>query len=220
MLTDSERRLVRDMFAGGPAVLLDEGLTVDQIAEFLAREDVGAELRMLEVEFQHRDTLEARTRFMTRRALGRLGPASAAVLGRALAGHVYARGPDGNILRDSKGNLVVRDAGPDGIQVAAAKAIMDKLGIDDPRLVVQVGGGAAATDIETVIRDQLADEEKVKVVLKEDPALKTEEEKALSRERIRTAIDKLMPRLQERLEDKSGQPEGQSARRRRRKAQA
>lgn len=219
MLTDQERRLVRDLFAGGPAVLLDEGLSIDQITEFLSREDVAAELRLLETEFNHRDTLEARTRFMTRRALGRLGPAAAAVLGRALAGHVYARGSDGNILRDSKGNLVVRDAGPDGIQVASARAIMDKLGVDDPRLVTHPGGGGSSTDIETVIRDQLADEEKVKVVLKEDPNLKTEEEKALSRERIRTAIDKLMPKLRERLEDKSGQPQGQSARRRR-KAQA
>ena len=213
MLTTQERRQVRTLFAGGPAALLDEGLTIDQIASFMKRDEVAAELRLLDTEFQHRDTLEARTRFLTRRSLGSLAPGAAAVLGRALAGHVYERGPDGNILRDAKGNLIVRDAGPDGTQVGAAKAIMDQLGIADPRLVA-IAGGAVEKNLDAIVQEHIADEEKARVVLEDDPNLESKEERALSRERVRTVIERLRPRLAARLEDKSGKPKGARSRRR------
>lgn len=192
MLTEQESLLVRRLFAQGPSALFEEGFTTAQLDEFMSRAEVKRELHLLEQELKHKDILEQRSRFLTRRTMSRLTGGAVAVLGRAMQGPVYVRDNEGNILRDNEGRLRIAEAGIDRTQLDAAKTVLDTLGIGDPKVVT-----LQDVNVTAILRQHVDAEAKAAAVLDQDPALVKEEQRVLSRERLRNVIQKLLPDLAE-----------------------
>jgi hypothetical protein len=186
VLTDQERSLVRRMFAQGPSVLLEEGYTADTVKGFMARDDVKAELEVLQIEFNNQEALFGRSKFASKRQLTKLSPGAVAILGQALAGPTYARSNDGAVLNDAKGNPILMQPEPTAIQLRAAETILDRIGVEGDMKVDR------AQDVNLRILFHPDTTKKVKI--EQDEAL-SEEERALARERIRNAIEKIIPKL-------------------------
>ena len=194
MLTEDERALIRKAFSQGPAALFDAGLDPEAIHVFLERGDVQAELHMLEREFKNQEAIYGRTRFIAKRQLTRLTPGAAAILGRALAGPIYSRDDKGNVLLDVKGQPLLAQPEPSPTQMRAAENILDRMGIEGKTAVDKT------TDVNVTLL--LKDAEAKTIEVSADPALETKEEQALSRERMRTAMDQLkglLPKARETL---------------------
>lgn len=185
MLTDSERKLLRAAWTTGPSVLADAGYSVDQIRGFFDREDVLLEMEALDREFKHAAAFDARTKYQTRKGLAQLAPGAVGMLARAMAGPKYARGVQGEILRDARGYPIIQEAEPTGAQLRAAEIVVEAVGGKDGkneghRGDIQIGVLIASTD---------------KVTIQHDESATTPEQQALSRERMRNVIDRLMLRL-------------------------
>lgn len=202
-LTAAERELVHLSFMQGPAALIEADYNGEQARAFLTRPEVSDEFEMLVREFGHQDTLFALSEFGLKRQLTRLAPNAVAVLGRALSGPVYSRDDDGNILMDSKGRLLMTNPGPDGNQIHAATEILNRIGVDGN----SKKDGKSALNVSVLFESGQG--AKVKIVT--DTSLKTTEEQALSRERMRTAISKLsgvLPDAKARVLKKLGLSDG------------
>lgn len=194
MLSDDERSLVRDFFSQGPASLIERGYAPSSIADFLAREDVRAEIQLLENEFRYQEPLKARSRFMVARNLNKLGPHTVAVLGQSLAGPVYLRDPKtGAVLTDKHGKPLVQQPAPTRNQLKAAEIVLERMGVKGDGVTINIG---ADTNLQqTFLKPQPKIESAPKLVF--DPGLKSEKERAVSRERIRNAIERLRVKLPE-----------------------
>jgi hypothetical protein len=200
MLTDQEVNLVRRAFAQGPAILLDEGFSVESATAFINRPDVKEAMGLLSRELGVADVTASRIKFLAKRSLAALVNPSVATLARALLGPSYARTPEGHILRDAKGRVVLTDPGPTDVQVSAASQILDRLNVTaDPKLAIVMSGG-------DVVSRLLPSPVSAKATALEADGLgNTEEERALSRERIRNvmlAISGDVPRIREEVQKK------------------
>jgi hypothetical protein len=192
MLTEQESLLVKRLFSQGPAALFEDGYDDAQAEAFMTREEVRRELRLLEQELKHKDVLEQRSRFMTRRNMQRLTGGAVAILGRALQGPVYMRDDEGAILRDAKGKPRIAEASIEPTQLAAAQTIIDTLGVGDAKPVT-----LQDVNVTALIHQQLTAQSKAMAVIDHDPSLEKEEQRVLSRERMRNVINKLMPMVAE-----------------------
>lgn len=188
VLTDGERELAVRAFYQGPDALLSEGYTPEQTAAFIEREDVQVVILLLKRELDIHEGLKARAKFKFTRNLHRLIDGASAVIANGLAGPVYSRDAQGHVLRDAKGHPILRHAEPTRTQLRAAKLVMDGVGISDYRI-----RSDAATDPSTKLLFHTTEEEAFAV--ETDPMFETEEDRALSRERVRNAIEALVPRL-------------------------
>lgn len=188
MLNEEEKSLVRRLFMSGPAVLFDEGYKGEAISQFLSRADVKAEMDLFQAEFHQQEAISSRTRFMGKRLLTKLSPGAIAMLGQALAGPIYVRDKEGNLITDAKGHPILRQPEPSGIQFAAATQILDRLGVSSDKPVDK------SADVNIGLLYKTGDED-AKVVLDTDVLHVTEEQRALSRERVRNAIELLMGSL-------------------------
>jgi hypothetical protein len=181
----------------GPSALFEEGWNGDQIEKFFARPDVKLEAEELVKSFRDAEGLAARMKYGLKRQLGRFGTGATSVLAAALAGPIYARDKNGHILNDVSGKPVLMETGPTTTQVSAAKEILDRIGV-----TAEGKGGVQISDRAAVnVNLTFASAEEVKIQIEDDPTHETEEEKALSRERCRTAIDilsKKLPAMKER----------------------
>lgn len=186
MLNDNERKLLQTAWNSGPSALLLAGYTPAQISEFLKREDVQLELTALDREFKHASAFDARVRYSARKSLAQLSPGAVGLLARAMGGPVYARGPVGEILRDARGFPILKEAELTSTQLRAAEIVIDAVGGRDPRGADYRG--------EVQINVLLSPTEKA-VTIEHDAAATSPEQKALSRERMRNAIDRLMLQL-------------------------
>lgn len=187
-MTDEERALVQRAFFQGPSALIDEGLSPEAVRAFMDRADVQAEYELLQREFQIHEPLSARAKFVATRNLHRMIDPASAILGMALAGPEYARDAHGNILRDGAGRPILRQAEPTRAQMAAAKMVMEGVGVGDHKVETTPAADANVSTIFSRARE---------VVLENDPTQESEEERALSRERVRNAIMRLSRRLPE-----------------------
>lgn len=195
-ITAQERQLVHDTFSQGPSALLDAGYTQESLLSFLGRADVLAEIALLNQELQHQSEIDARSKFLTRRTVARMGPGALAVMARALAGPVYLRDPKtGAILQDGNGKKLIAEAAPTGVQMRAAETVLDQIGVTRDKTLpfVDPQGGF---DPRKLLGS--ADE-----VVDADFDIKglTEEQKALSREKVRNVIETLCPRIDEAREN-------------------
>jgi len=188
-LTEVESGLLRRVFMYGPSALLDEGYDEVTATDFLQRPDVAVALGVMKKEFNHQDILFALTKFGLKRNLARLGPGAVAMLAEALAGPIYARDKEGLILRDIAGRPQLLRPEVSPVQLRAAETILDRLHVE--------GGSKSAQDRSMGINPDLLlkSVEDAQVVVGDDPQLKTEEERALARERVRIAIERLVPKL-------------------------
>lgn len=186
MLTDQERSLVRRAFTQGPSVLLEDGYTSESIKSFLTREDVRSELEILQIEFNNQEALFGRTKFVAKRQLTKLAPGAAAILGQALAGPVYARDNAGNVLTNATGAAILVQPEPTLNQLRAAETILDRIGVEGDMKVDR------AQDVNLRV---LFDPNTTKKIRIEQDESMSEEQRSLSRERIRNAIEALRPKL-------------------------
>lgn len=184
-LTDQERQLTHTLFSQGPSALLDVGYTLESIKDFLAREDVLAELGVLQTELDFQPEIQARTRFLARRQLAQLLPGASAVLARALAGPVYARDEKGQILIDANGNPIMLDVGATPLQLKAAEIVMDQTGVGDHKESAHAGKMSGFNP------QRMLEEAQEAVVVRYADEQVTEEQRALSRERVRLAFEQL-----------------------------
>jgi hypothetical protein len=186
-LTNSERNIIRNAFFQGPSALSEQGFDQEETTTFLRRPEVMQEIQLLTREFEEHSAFTERTKFAARRGLSRLLNGATAVLARGLAGPQYQRDSDGNVIFDARGNPLLRDVEPTSAQLASAKEVLNQLNIADDR---GLAGRAIGADINVTLMLQAAEET---VKLQEDPSLVSEEQRALSREKVRNAIDILRP---------------------------
>jgi hypothetical protein len=190
-LTKAERDILQRAFQFGPAVLFEEGWTIAKVTDFIGRLDVKAEWDLLQSEYNNQDPLMARTRFFAKRKLTRLAPDALSILERTLAGPVYARDRSGNILKDATGKPIIRQCPPECSQREAASEVLDRLGVGTPG-AIEKGIMDRAADVNVNLLFRKGTE--VEVTVQQDQSV-SEEERALSRERVRTAIELLTKRL-------------------------
>ena len=189
-LSDDDRNLVHRAFANGPASLTEVGIPLGEIATFLVRPDVQEEWLVLTMEYRGQHTLTATRKFMILRQLSRFAEGAAYVMGRGLAGNQYARDANGNIERDARGFPIITDVEISPVQLRSAEGILDRLGVTATGRHEQ---SAAIATTETLFK-QLSD---VESRYKDDPLLVTEEQRAISRERVRNMILRLSPKVVE-----------------------
>lgn len=196
-MDDVERQLAARVFSGGPAVLMDNGMSADDVKAFLSRPDVQTYMRMLSEELTAHESLMARQRFMARRSLARLAPQAVQLLADAMKGVVYETDADGKVVMEKKkkgkGRTAIdvevpkiKSIPPASYQVEAAQDVLDRVGVHD-KTVVEQGGNVNVQ----VLFGSVSNED---VVLDYGPAL-TAKEKILVRERVRKVIDQLSDKL-------------------------
>lgn len=195
MLTQQERELVSKLFAGGPGVLLDDGMSASDIAAFMARPEVAAVYATLRREMDFQQEIEARTRHTTRRQISQLAPGAVAILARALAGPQYLtyRTADGHtaVQTDAKGKPILARAEVLPSQLRSAEVVLDAVGVlfspskNDPSNVSTGPMDAMLKQPETNVAVSL-----------DDPSHSNNAERTLSRERVRTVIDCIAGRIQ------------------------
>jgi hypothetical protein len=185
-VTNDERDLVQRAFMHGPSALFERGYDNKAVHDFLSRPEIVSEFEIMLREFGHQDTLFALIEFGLKRKLARLGPNAVDTLGQALAGPIYARDGDGNILTDSKNRPIIQEAAPTPEQVYAASQILDRVGVrgDKKR-------DAVPRDAQVLFSKE--DSSDVKLVADESNV--TTEQQALSRERMRNAMERVAEKI-------------------------
>jgi hypothetical protein len=185
VMSPQDRKKLETLFAHGPASLLDKGTPPGDVAAFMARDDVRDALAALEAEYSAQDALLARQQFLYRRRLSRSAPLAVRTVVAAMRGNEYARDGNGNILLDHQGNYIVREAAPNKTQLDAARAVLQSVGLGEERVVGNEAG------LKVVLQQQV--NAPVQINYGDDTV--TEAQRALSRERIRTALTVLAPKL-------------------------
>jgi hypothetical protein len=180
-MTPKEVEIVEALFSRGPRVLFELGYSVAEARAFLACPDVQAEMQLRENEFNNREALEARLRFVGRQSLAKCVPQAAMVLAHALAGPSYVRGPKGEIMFDKKGHPLISSLPPTSTQVTAAQTVLDRVGVNAE------AKDSVATQVNLTNMVGMR-EETLKLAVENDDTLKTYEQQALARERIRNII--------------------------------
>lgn len=96
-------------------------------------------------------------------------------------------------MKDARGHYMVANAETTPVQLRAAQSVLDALGVTDPKLSLHLVG----SDIEV---HRLMDVAESEEELTYDDKYETNDDRALSRERMRNAIERLrerMPQLRE-----------------------
>lgn len=187
-MLDEERQLIEATYANGPRALFEAGYSVAAAMVFMDRADVRAEMQLHDSEFNNRETLLARLRFIAKKSLAKFAIPSAAILARALMGPTYRRNTDGSIAHGADGKPIIDALPPTDSQVNSARDILDRLGVSGDVKEVT----AQTVNIVTMIGMK---EDALKLPLEDDTSLATEEMRGLSRERVRNLIDELTPQV-------------------------
>jgi hypothetical protein len=187
MLTDDERARVESLFMHGAAALIESGMSPDQCAEFIRREDVTAAMDELGREYKDRDAHDARRVFLTKRSLSRLLPAAVSVLREALRGPSYVR-VAGRVVVDSHNNPIMSDPPVHSAQMDAARDILNRMGVS-----IQAKDRVTMPDVNIQMLLSQSVNAATLGYAKDDV---NEDQKALSRERRRTMVMRLLPKLE------------------------
>ncbi len=181
---DLERKLVAEVYLRGPAALFDKGYTQEAAAEFIQRPHIVDAFSALSAEQRHEDVLLGRARFLAKRTLVGMIPDATDLLRQALNGPVYARDVEGHIRNDGRGNPIM-DQRVDSAQFAAAVEILNRIGVHHKEPPTPDANGnilfTSQSDARRAIVDQSAN--------------LTEEQRVISRERMRAIITVLSPKL-------------------------
>lgn len=180
-LTDAERLIVQTAFYRGPDALR-EAMDVNAIGAFLMRKDVRDYADQLELEYSNQEALSSRTRFVARRGLQRLAPQAVQIVADALQPPAveFRFTKSGAIQIDvMTGRPLLRFITPPDYQRQMALAVLDRLGVGPDK-----ENQAPQVNLNMLLNKAVADS--VEIDYGSD-ALK-EDQKALSRERMRNAI--------------------------------
>lgn len=179
-MTDEERALIDVVFHRGPSALIDAGYTQEAGRAFLDRSDVQVELATLGREFDNQDVINALTRFSMRRKMTVHAKRAVEILATALEGPDYLM-VGGVVCTDISGRPILRRPEPTAIQVKAAEEILDRLNVTADKQVIQ----AAGVNVNILFKN----EDKKEIEISTDPKHTTEEQRSLSRQRVRNAIE-------------------------------
>lgn len=191
LLSAQDRARALEAFTKGPGALVDAGLTVQQIQEFLSRPGVQAYTKILEAEFQHQEALDLRQRFAVRRRLARSADQAVDILEQALEGNVPEKDANGNPLMDASGHVRWKHREPSEMQYDAASQLLDRLGCRPIGSKDLTGMGSDANV--GVLLTKAAEEATIRLV--EDTAKASPAERSLSRERVRIVMEKLAAKV-------------------------
>lgn len=178
-LTEDERALIHRAFGEGPSVLAEAGMDYPEIQKFMNRPDVQDEFRVLTREFDHQDAMNALVKFSAKKQLVKLKDTAIRVLAQALQGPEYLK-IHGAVVTDARGEPVVRNPEPTMGQRQVAMDLLDRLNVISDKQIVS----AASVNVNILFKSQ--DEKKVEI--QSDPKHATEEQRSLSREKIRNVI--------------------------------
>lgn len=198
MTNPAERDLVVAAFSGGPGVLLENGMTVTQVKEFIARLDVQAYMAVLTEELAAHDALMSRQKFIAKRALSRLVPESVQIIANALRGVVYETDVEGKVKMETvitgegknkkvSERPVIKSLPPADYQVDAARDVLDRLGVNEK---AQVEAGSSVS-----VQVLFGNIQKEGVELDYGPGVDSDQKKIMARERVRVVIEKLSGRV-------------------------
>lgn len=188
MLTNEERVLVRRLWSTGPSVLFDLGYPAEKVYEFIMRPDVVIEMSQLDAEFKHGQTFEVRAKYLTRREMTRLSSRATETVERAMEGPKYAKDPDGNILRDARGLPIIREPETTPVQLRAAETVLASIGVENQKSEYR-----GDVQINALLMQRDSEVESIEL----DATSQSAEQQALSRERMRNAIERLLKKLPE-----------------------
>lgn len=163
-------------------------MSVEESKEFIDRDDVRAALSLLTREFHNQEEIFARTRFAVKREMARSGLDAVRVLREALTGPTYAHAEDGGLLLID-GKPVLMGVGADKTQISAAKEILNRLGVQSDLEIDR------STEANVKLLFERADS--VEIEIENDPLHESEEQRALSRERVRNVILRLIDKVPE-----------------------
>lgn len=190
-LSKLDEQWIERLVIGGPEALVEIGLSLTQVKDFMERPEVKAKLESINTEFNHQDVVTSLTKFATRRKLARMIPDSLDVLRNALAGPVYAQeevvdtaGNEFTVVRhDIQGNPIIRIPEPTRNQLKAAAEVLDRTGV----VSVNKNERLPSMNINLLLKqEQISD-----IQIEMDPELTTSEQQSLSREKVRNVIEKL-----------------------------
>ena len=184
-------------FVAGPAALVRSGMTPEQIAEFFQRPSVVHYFTVLTEEMKRADGGLARSRFIAMRQLQLLSDKAVQTLADGLEGMVYENDKQGKIKTQTvkkkdgqeKEIPVIASFGPAELQVDIARDILDRLG------ATLKDGTDKFSGLQVNINAIPAP-----VTLEYEPDA-SEEQKVLSREKVRLAMERLKERIPRMLED-------------------
>ena len=182
VLNASERHLVHTAFGQGPTALTEAGMEAQAVSDFLQRDDVQAELRLLTKEFEHQDSIDALIKFSAKRELRGMKGIATNVIRQALIGPEYLT-LNGEVQRDEMGKPILICAEPSQGQRQTAMNVLDRLNV-----LPNPNATATANVDVTVLFNQ---NEESTVEIKTDNTHTTEEQRSLSRERVRNIIETL-----------------------------
>lgn len=184
-LSAAEKELTERLFAFGTVAYDEAGMDAAARAAFVANPLVREYLDRLDIEFSQQDIIQARALFVARRTLLRMLPMGLQVMVDALKGPVYERDSDGHILFDKRGNPLVVEMGPTLGQRDIAMDLLSRLGLapKGEKLPIQ------PVNVNVLLNQNLTP------ITINYPKGATEQDKVISRERMRVAITKLSSKV-------------------------
>ncbi len=178
----SERELLDRFFVVGVDAFRSDGYTDDEAATFLQRPDVQSVVKTYLSNVQNTDVIDAVRQHTIRQQLAKLAPLSVNVLAKGLVGPKYSKHPDGSVMLDKHGHPKIANPEPTRNQIATARDVLDRLGVDS--------GGASthkpAVNVNVLIPKS---DDNLGVEIQYDS--EDVDSQVLSRERMRNAMLKL-----------------------------
>ncbi len=181
-----ERSLVPQTYMRGPAALFELGYTEAAVAEFIQRPHVLDAFAALGAEQRHEEVLLGRARFIAKRTMAGMIPDAVDLMRQALNGPVYARDENGYIINDKRGNPIMNQR-VDTSQFAAAVEILNRVGVNPKEPATQDVNPTVLFASQADARRSLVDQS----------ANLTEEQRIISRERMRSIVSVLSPKIAE-----------------------
>lgn len=186
-LSERDKQVVSAVFARGSDAFQYYGMDDAAARVWLGRDDVVREIKRVAALYQDQPALLARVRFIARQEMAHLAPGAVGVLAKALAGPEYETDPNGNYLKDKDGKFVLKTPDVTSAQFSASQQILDRLGVVYEKSPAQI----------EISVTQILQQNVVSEVADSDPALKTEEQRGIARERVRNVLLGIMPDMDE-----------------------
>jgi len=179
-MTESDKKYADVLFAQGPMGLLHSGWTVERLKGFQQQKEVQEYLRLLALDFTEREQTEARAKHWARRRVTSMLPKALDILDRSLD-DVPEHAELAKIIE--AGDPMPPQA-PSAMQLRTAENVIEQIGIDTKQAEV---AGVRELNLKILVGGR---ETTLEFDYDEDDA-HTYETKAISRERTRTAIEKV-----------------------------
>ena len=186
MLTKVQKDRVLQLFMLGASNRYEGFADKVQADLFWTNPDVREELTRIMLEYDNSDAGLSRVRYGAQRALIRMVPKSLDLMAAGLAGPIYERDTDGHIMYDTNFQPKLLEAAPTNAQLGIAEDVLDRLGVKEDTDL-----GARDISVKLLMGLEAKAVDKLTYNIKDA----SPEQRALSRERVRNAINFLIPKV-------------------------